>query len=42
LIDAYVDQRHEEERFIDTVLRVGMEPFKTRVYGAPKKEAVHG
>ena len=33
LIDVYVEQRHEEERFIDTVRRVGVEPFQDRVYG---------
>ncbi|MEY3202592.1 MAG: hypothetical protein RIR70_2142, partial [Pseudomonadota bacterium] len=41
LIDAYVDHRHDDELFIDTVLRLGIEPFKTRVYGAAKKEASH-
>src|SRR5262245_3621530 len=33
LIDVYVEQRHEEERFIDTVRRLGIEPFQDRVYG---------
>src|SRR5882672_11092337 len=33
LIDVYVEQRHEDERFIDTVRRVGVEPFQDRVYG---------
>jgi sulfite reductase (NADPH) hemoprotein beta-component len=28
-----VEQRREEERFIDTVRRVGVEPFQDRVYG---------
>jgi sulfite reductase (NADPH) hemoprotein beta-component len=32
LINTYIDNRHEDERFIDTVRRVGIEPFKTRVY----------
>jgi sulfite reductase (NADPH) hemoprotein beta-component len=32
LIETYIDQRHAEERFIDTVRRVGIEPFKERVY----------
>lgn len=32
LINTYIDIRHEDERFIDTVRRVGIEPFKTRVY----------
>ena len=34
LIDAYVDHRHAGERFIDTVRRIGAEPFKERVYAA--------
>ena len=33
LIDVYVEQRNDEERFIDTVRRVGVEPFQDRVYG---------
>jgi sulfite reductase (NADPH) hemoprotein beta-component len=33
LIDVYVDTRHEDELFIETVRRVGIEPFKNRVYG---------
>jgi len=32
LIDAYVDHRHADERFIDTVRRIGVDPFKERVY----------
>ncbi len=32
LIEIYVDLRHEDERFVDTVRRVGIEPFKERVY----------
>ncbi len=34
LIDTYVDHRHEDERFVDTVRRLGIEPFKERVYVA--------
>ena len=34
LIDVYVANRHEDERFIETVRRVGIEPFKERVYAA--------
>ena len=34
LIDAYVEWRHPGERFADTVLRLGVPPFKARVYGA--------
>ncbi len=33
LIDTYIEQRTDEERFIDTVRRIGITPFKTRVYG---------
>ena len=32
LIEVYVDNRDEEERFIDVVRRIGDAPFKTRVY----------
>jgi len=32
LVGTYVDLRIEDERFIDTVKRLGIEPFKTRVY----------
>ena len=32
LINTYIENRHEDERFIDTVRRIGVEPFKTRVY----------
>ena len=32
LIETYVDIRHDDERFVDTVRRVGIEPFKERVY----------
>ena len=34
LIDTYVERRHEDERFVDTVRRIGIEPFKERVYAA--------
>jgi sulfite reductase (NADPH) hemoprotein beta-component len=34
LIDVYVEKRHEDERFIDTVRRLGLEPFKERVYAS--------
>ncbi|MGP1679007.1 MAG: nitrite/sulfite reductase [Burkholderiales bacterium] len=34
LIEVYLEQREcEEERFIDTVRRIGIEPFKEHVYG---------
>ena len=32
LIATYVDLRHEDEHFLDTAKRVGLEPFKARVY----------
>ena len=32
MVDVFVDQRHGEERFIDTYERIGIEPFKERVY----------
>ncbi|MFJ4385431.1 nitrite/sulfite reductase [Pseudomonas sp. NPDC089408] len=34
LIAVYVEQRTEEERFIDTYQRIGIDPFKERVYAA--------
>ena len=33
LIEVFVESRHEDELFIDTVRRIGLEPFKSRVYG---------
>jgi sulfite reductase (NADPH) hemoprotein beta-component len=39
LIDTYVDTRTAEERFVDTVKRVGLAPFKERVYGS--REVAH-
>ncbi len=38
LIETYIDNRHEDERFIDTVRRIGLEPFKARVYGEKQVE----
>lgn len=35
LIEVYLANREEGERFIDTVERVGIAPFKAGVYGAP-------
>lgn len=32
LIDVYLKERTEEERFIDTVRRIGVAPFKAHVY----------
>ncbi len=42
IIDVFVENREGDERFIDAVIRLGIEPFKSRVYGAPvKKESAH-
>ncbi len=32
ILDIYVNQRTEEEHFVDTYQRIGLEPFKERVY----------
>ncbi len=32
IVDVYVEQRHGGERFLDTYRRIGIEPFKQRVY----------
>ena len=34
LVDVYVENRHVDERFVETVRRVGLAPFKERVYAA--------
>lgn len=34
LINVYVERRTEDERFIDTYQRIGIDPFKERVYAA--------
>ncbi len=34
IVDTYFTMRAHDERFIDTYRRVGIEPFKTSVYGA--------
>lgn len=34
VIKVYVEQRTEDERFIDTYRRIGIDPFKERVYAA--------
>jgi sulfite reductase (NADPH) hemoprotein beta-component len=38
LIETYLDHRHEDERFIETVRRIGLDPFKARVYGEKHNE----
>jgi sulfite reductase (NADPH) hemoprotein beta-component len=46
LIEVYLEKRTDEERFIDTVRRLGVEPFKAHVYSSETahavKEAAHG
>ncbi len=32
LVETYVARRHDDERFVDTVHRLGIEPFKEAVY----------
>jgi sulfite reductase (NADPH) hemoprotein beta-component len=34
VIDTFVENRQEGERFIDTYGRIGITPFKERVYAA--------
>ena len=41
LIEVYIQQRTAEERFIDTVRRIRVAPFKGHVYAANGKEASH-
>ncbi|HEY4116167.1 MAG TPA: nitrite/sulfite reductase [Rhizomicrobium sp.] len=40
VVDAYLDERASGERFLDTVRRVGLEPFKARAY-AETAHAAH-
>ncbi len=35
LLEVYVEERGPEERFLDTVRRLGVRPFKERAYAAP-------
>ena len=39
ILSVYVETRHDEEAFIDTVRRVGIEPFKRRVYADTQLKA---
>ena len=41
LIAVYTESRHADEAFIDTVQRLGIEPFKTRVYANKEKKEKH-
>jgi len=38
IVDVYVEQRFDGERFLDTVRRIGVDPFRERVY-APAHQA---
>ncbi|WP_454732146.1 MULTISPECIES: nitrite/sulfite reductase [Cupriavidus] len=38
IIDTFVANRHEDERFIDVLGRVGIAPFKERVYADKQRE----
>ncbi len=40
LVGTYLAHRHEDERFVDTVHRIGLSPFRAGVYGEAR-EAVH-
>jgi sulfite reductase (NADPH) hemoprotein beta-component len=40
VVDAYLDQRESGERFLDTVRRIGIAPFKARAY-AESSHATH-
>ena len=35
LLEVYIEERRPEERFLDTVRRLGVKPFKERAYAAP-------
>ena len=32
ILRVYVEQREDDERFLDTFRRIGLEPFRARVY----------
>ena len=34
IIKVYLENRTDEERFLDTLDRIGIDPFKERVYAA--------
>ena len=46
LVDVYLEQRANGERFIDVVDRIGVDPFKARIYAAQnnaqEKKVAHG
>jgi sulfite reductase (NADPH) hemoprotein beta-component len=35
ILTVYLEHRHEDESFLQTFRRIGIEPFKARVYGSP-------
>jgi sulfite reductase (NADPH) hemoprotein beta-component len=35
ILEVYVEERRPDERFLETVRRLGVKPFKERVYAAP-------
>jgi sulfite reductase (NADPH) hemoprotein beta-component len=39
LIGTYLELRHDDERFVDTVHRLGIAPFKQRVYAQEVRRA---
>jgi sulfite reductase (NADPH) hemoprotein beta-component len=43
LVQTYLENRYEDEQFVDTVDRLGIEPFKLSVYSekAHAKVAAH-
>jgi sulfite reductase (NADPH) hemoprotein beta-component len=34
VVEVFVDRHHDGERFVDTVRRIGLEPFKEKLYAA--------
>jgi sulfite reductase (NADPH) hemoprotein beta-component len=39
IVDTYLVVREQNERFLDTYRRVGIEPFKSAVYGEASQAA---
>jgi sulfite reductase (NADPH) hemoprotein beta-component len=39
IVDTYLEVRRDNERFLDTYRRVGIEPFKGAVYGNAEEAA---
>jgi sulfite reductase (NADPH) hemoprotein beta-component len=42
IVEIYLVQRRDEERFVDTVGRLGISPFKSGVYGTPLRAPRQG